>query len=219
LKRDHRLADRLPDWEEHAAAGGKGAAAAGWIVFAAWMLILVGAFDIIAGLVAIINGNFYLTTGEYLLQLNVTTWGWIKLIIGIILVTTGFGLSSGAIWARTLGVIVAIVSFAWLPWYPCWALVVLAIDLTVICALTAHGRVITRIWAVQRRAVLPRFSYATGDVQVAPAAQHGGRVRALGPLRSAMVAVTQQRTARRHHAGRRSPTGRTARRPWPTGTT
>jgi hypothetical protein len=143
LKRDHRLADRLPDWEEHAAAGGKRGGGA---------LNRLRRVHADPGrcvrhhrrLVAIINDNFYLTR-EYFLQFNATTWGWIKLIIGIILVITGFGLFSRAIWARTLGVIVAIVSFAWLPWYPRWALVVLAIDLTVICALTAHGRDITRI--------------------------------------------------------------------------
>ena len=76
-----------------------------------------------------------------------TTWGWIHLIAGIIIYLAGFGLFSGAVWARTVGVILAaisaFVSFAWIPLYPVWSIVIIAIDVAVIWALTAHGRDIT----------------------------------------------------------------------------
>ena len=120
------------------------AAAVGWTVFAAWVLILVGIWDAIAGLVAIVNDEFYVVTREYVFQFDATTWGWIKLIWGIIVVLAGIGLFSGAVWARTVGVIVAvlsaIVNFAWLPWYPIWGIIIIAVDVAVIWALTAHGR-------------------------------------------------------------------------------
>ena len=124
-------------------------AAAGWTVFAAFALILIGSFDIIAGLVGIINDKFYVVTRDYVVQFDATTWGWIKLIIGIIVLLAGFALFSGAVWARTVGVIVALISciasFAWLPWYPVWAVIIITVDVTVIWALTAHGRDITRV--------------------------------------------------------------------------
>ena len=124
-------------------------AAAGWIVFAAFVLIMIGSFDIIAGLAGIIHDEFYVATPNYIFEFDATTWGWIKLLWGIVVLLAGFGLFSGAVWARTVGVIVALISaivnFAWLPVYPIWAVTIIAIDVAVIWALTAHGRDITRV--------------------------------------------------------------------------
>jgi hypothetical protein len=133
-------------------------AAVGWISFAAFMLIMVGTFHAIAGLAGIIENEFYSVvpaagteaTGDvYFLQFDATTWGWVHLIGGLIVLFAGFGLFRGAVWARTVGVIVAvisaIVSFAWLPWYPVWSITIIAIDIAVIWALTAHGRDIVDI--------------------------------------------------------------------------
>lgn len=124
-------------------------AAAGWIVFAAFALIMIGSFDIIAGLAGIIHDEFYVATPNYIFEFDATTWGWIKLLWGIVVLLAGFGLFSGAVWARTVGVIVALISaivnFAWLPVYPIWAVTIIAIDVAVIWALTAHGRDITRV--------------------------------------------------------------------------
>ncbi len=127
--------------------------AAGWIMFAAFMMILIGSFHSIAGLAGIIENEVYgvapaLGTeaqGDvYFLELDVTTWGWIHLIFGIIVLLAGFGLFSGAVWARTVGVILAVISaivnFAWLPWYPVWSITMIAMSVAVIWALTAHGR-------------------------------------------------------------------------------
>lgn len=118
--------------------------AIGWTIYAAVWMWLLGAFHVIAGLAGILEDEFYLVTPKYLLQFDATTWGWIHLIVGIILVLAGVGLYSGAVWARTLGVLLAMVSvianFAWLPYYPIWSLMMVAAGALVIWALTAHGR-------------------------------------------------------------------------------
>jgi hypothetical protein len=120
------------------------AGAVGWTMFAAFMLILIGGFHIFAGLVGLINDKFYAVTPKYVLQFDATTWGWIHLLAGIVVMLAGFGLLSGAVWARTVGVIIALISafasFTWLPWYPIWGIMIITIDVTVIWALTAHGR-------------------------------------------------------------------------------
>ena len=118
--------------------------AIGWTVFAAFMMVLAGVWWIIAGLVALVNDTFYVVGEEYIFQFNATTWGWIHLILGIVILLAGFYLFSGAVWARTVGVIIAVlwalVAFAWLPWYPIWAIVFIAASVFVIWALTVHGR-------------------------------------------------------------------------------
>jgi len=119
-------------------------AAVGWTMFAAFMLIMIGSFHAISGLSGIIKDDFYAITPNYVFEFDVTTWGWAHLIGGIIILLAGFGLFSGAVWARTVGVIVAVISaiinFMWLPWYPVWGIVMIAVDIAVIWALTAHGR-------------------------------------------------------------------------------
>ena len=116
-------------------------------MFAGIMLILIGGFHAIAGLAGIVKDQFYAVSPNYVFEFDTTTWGWIHLIGGVIIVLAGFGLFSGAVWARTVGVIVAaisaLVSFAWIPIYPIWGIAVIAIDVAVIWALTAHGRDIT----------------------------------------------------------------------------
>ena len=122
-------------------------AAVGWTMFAAFMMILIGSFHAIAGLAGIIENEFYAVTPNYVFEFDATSWGWIHLIGGIIILVAGFGLFSGAVWARTVGVIIAaisaIVSFVFIPVYPIWSITVIAIDIAVIWALTAHGRDIT----------------------------------------------------------------------------
>ena len=127
--------------------------AVGWTFFAAFMMIMMGVFHAIAGFAAILEDEFLAVVpavgteaggDAYFLQFDATTWGWIHLILGIVVLLAGFGLFTGAVWARTVGVIVAvlaaIVGFAWIPWYPVWGIVFIAISIAVIWALTAHGR-------------------------------------------------------------------------------
>lgn len=121
--------------------------AAGYASFAGVVLIMVGFFQAIAGLVAIVNDTFYVATKDYVFKFDATAWGWIHLIVGIIVLLVGFGIFSGNVLARTVGVIAALVSgvaaFMWVPYYPFWAIVIIALDIAIIWALTAHGRDIT----------------------------------------------------------------------------
>lgn len=119
-------------------------AAAGWAMFAGIMLIIYGVFDVIQGIVALANNEFFVLTQDYIFKLNLTTWGWIHIIGGVILIASGAGIFGGSVLARTVGVIVAgfaiVWNFAWLPYYPIWSIVAIAFGIGVIWALTAHGR-------------------------------------------------------------------------------
>lgn len=110
--------------------------AVGWSYFAAVMLMLIGVFHAIAGIAAIAKNQFFVVGAEYVFKFDVTTWGWIHLIGGIIVFIAGIGVLSGNVAARTIGVIVAgisaILNFLWLPYYPVWSIVVIAIDVAVI---------------------------------------------------------------------------------------
>jgi len=118
--------------------------AAGFILFAAMMMIMAGLFQALAGLVAIFENEFYVATRNYLFQFDATTWGWIHLIVGVIVALAGWGLLAGRTWARVVGITLAVVSaianFLFIPYYPFWALTVIALDIFVIWALAAHGR-------------------------------------------------------------------------------
>jgi hypothetical protein len=116
----------------------------GWTTFAAFMMLLIGGFHVMAGIIAILNDAFYTATRDYVFEFDTSTWGWIHLILGTIVFLAGGALFSGAVWARAVGVIMAVISafvgFAWLPWYPVWGVVFISIAVTVIWALTVHGR-------------------------------------------------------------------------------
>lgn len=117
--------------------------AVGFILFAAIMMIMAGVFQALAGLVAIFENEFYVPTRNYLFQFDATSWGWIHLVIGLLVVLAGWGLLSGRTWARavaiTLALISAIANFAFVPYYPFWSLLIIAIDVLVIWAIAAYG--------------------------------------------------------------------------------
>jgi hypothetical protein len=118
--------------------------AVGFILFAAIMMIMVGVFQALQGLVAIFENEFYVTTRNYIFQFDATTWGWIHLVLGLIVAFAGWGLLSGQTWARIVGITLAALSatanFLFIPYYPFWAILIIAVDIFVIWALTAHGR-------------------------------------------------------------------------------
>ncbi len=118
--------------------------AVGWAMFAAIMLMIVGFFSIIAGIAGIAEDTIYVTGQKWVLEADPSTWGWIHLLWGIVLVLSGIGIFTGNVLARTVGVVAAglsaIANFAFLPYYPVWAIVVISIDVAVIWALTSHGR-------------------------------------------------------------------------------
>ena len=116
----------------------------GWIAFAGFMMVMLGTFHAIQGLVALFNDKYFLVGKSGLtLSVDFTTWGWIHIIGGILIAGAGVGLFTGRVWARTIGVIVAmasaIVNIGFLPAYPLWSATMIAVDVLVIWALTVHG--------------------------------------------------------------------------------
>jgi hypothetical protein len=123
--------------------------AVGVTITAAVILVLAGVLHAMQGVVGLVNNEFYVATQNWIFKFDATTWGWVHILVGLVAIGTGIGLFYGAVWARTLGVIVAAVSifanFVWLPYYPVWAILIIAFDFFVIWALTAHGRDINAI--------------------------------------------------------------------------
>jgi hypothetical protein len=114
--------------------------AIGGVWFAATIMLMVGIFQAIAGLAAIFDDKFYVVTRNYTFDLDVTAWGWIHLIIGIVVAWAGFALFSRKPWAGvvaiTLAMLSAVANFFFIPYYPFWAILVIALDVWVIWALT-----------------------------------------------------------------------------------
>jgi hypothetical protein len=116
----------------------------GWIGFAAVMMVLLGTFHAIQGLVALFQDEYFLVAKSRLtIHVDYTTWGWVHLIGGIIIALAGVALFTGKVWARTLGVVLAMISavvnIGFLAAYPIWSVLMIAIDILVIWALTVHG--------------------------------------------------------------------------------
>ena len=129
-------------------ATARSGAAIGLTVFAGTVMIMVGVFQAIQGVVALFNDTFYVVGQKWTFSFDITTWGWIHLLVGIVLVLAGFFLFQGAVWARVVGVgvvaISAVLNFMWLPYYPLWGMLIIALDVFIIWALTAHGRDIAK---------------------------------------------------------------------------
>ena len=106
--------------------------------------MIVGVMHAFTGLVAIVDDEFYVVTEEWVFEFDTTAWGWIHLIGGVLVVLAGVGIFSGNVMARIVGVVAASLSvlanFAWLPYYPIWSIIMIAVGVAVIWALTAHGR-------------------------------------------------------------------------------
>lgn len=115
----------------------------GWIAFAGVMMIISGALNALYGLIAAVNDEWVVWTNRASLYIDISQWGWVHMILGLVMLLSGIGVFSGNILARTVGVIAAslslIANFFFIPAYPLWALAVVTIDVLVIWALTAHG--------------------------------------------------------------------------------
>lgn len=117
--------------------------AIGGVIFAASMMVMLGIWQIIVGIAALIEDEFFLATPNYTYEIDTTAWGWIHLIIGVVVALTGFFLFTGATLARVVGIILAslsaIANFLFLPYYPFWAVLIIAINIFVIWALASAG--------------------------------------------------------------------------------
>jgi hypothetical protein len=113
----------------------------GWISFAGLMIIIIGGLDFFEGLIAVIRGQYYAITPSQIVVVDLTTWGWVMMIWGVILVLAGFGILSGASWARWFSIVVlslnviAQLGFVGSAQYPLWALTVLTLTIVVLYAL------------------------------------------------------------------------------------
>ena len=118
----------------------------GWILFAGVMLMMLGAFQMIAGFVALFQKSYYVVsqTNNLLLHVNYTGWGVLHICIGGLAVLAGFSVMSGHMWARVVAIIVAFVSalsnIAFLSASPVWSTIMIAIDVLIIWAVAVHGR-------------------------------------------------------------------------------
>jgi hypothetical protein len=117
--------------------------AIGGVTFAGTMMILIGIFEVLDGIVAIANDDFFLVTRNYTFDLDVSTWGWFHLLLGILIVLSGFYLLAGRAWAGvvaiTLAVLSAILNFFFIPYYPWWSLLIIGLNVWVIWAITRPG--------------------------------------------------------------------------------
>ena len=128
---------------EYPIESGSGAVT-GFTVLAATLMIIGGLWSFFMGLSAIIKSHFYVVLPNYAFKINVTTWGWIHLIIGVLVFAAGVCLILGQLWARVVGVVLALISavanFLFIPYYPVWSLIVIAIDVFIIWALMTGER-------------------------------------------------------------------------------
>jgi hypothetical protein len=143
-------AQRTPRSDAEPGYQGKRAAAAptgwvGWIIFAGVVMITLGAFHIIDGLVALFERGYYLVTSTRLvLHVSFTAWGWAHLALGVLFVLVGLGVLTGRLWARVVGIVLAVISaivnLAFIAAYPVWGVILIALDIVIIYALATHGQ-------------------------------------------------------------------------------
>jgi hypothetical protein len=115
-----------------------------WALFAVVMLVLAGGFQIVNGLIALFRSGTYLVGPSGLIvDVDYETWGWVHLGLGLLAIVAGLGLMGGRLWARILGVVFAglsaIAYMAFIPAFPALCLVVIAVDILVIFAISVHG--------------------------------------------------------------------------------
>ena len=115
-----------------------------WAMFAGFIMILVGIFQQIQGLVAIFNDDWYLVTNKGLvLSIDYSVWGWIHFVVGLLIASAGLAAINGRLWARVVGCVLASVSAVanpiFIAAYPAWSIIVIALDVLVIYALAVHG--------------------------------------------------------------------------------
>jgi len=117
-------------------------------IFAGAALLTVGIFQFLEGVAAAAKDDVFVSTPNYVFEFDLTTWGWIHIILGVVVAVVGGAILAGQRWALVAGIVLAILSallnFIWLPYYPAWAILIIAFDIAVVWALST-------IWADNRR--------------------------------------------------------------------
>jgi hypothetical protein len=118
--------------------------ATGFAMFAGVLMIVAGIWGVFAGISAILRDNVYVATPEYTYSFDLTGWGWIHLILGVLVAVAGVGVVQGAIWGRVVGIVLAslslVANFVFLPHYPLWSILIIALDVIIIWALATYRR-------------------------------------------------------------------------------
>jgi hypothetical protein len=117
--------------------------ATGGVVFAAVTMTIVGIFQFFEGLAAVIDDQFYVVLPNYAFDVDVTAWGWIHLIIGALVAIAGLYLLAGSAMAGMIAIVLAgvaaVSNFFFIPYYPLWSLLIVALSIYVIWAITRSG--------------------------------------------------------------------------------
>lgn len=115
----------------------------GWVYFAGFMAMVLGGLQVIDGLTAIFKKSYFVVTQTHILVFDYRSWGWISLILGIIIFMAGYELFRGAVWARVAAIFLAALSIlanmAFMDAYPLWSIMIIVIDVLIIYALLVHG--------------------------------------------------------------------------------
>jgi hypothetical protein len=118
--------------------------AIGGVLLAATLMLLMGLWGILAGISAIASDAIFLTAEDYTYDVDLSAWGWVHLVLGVLSVIAGFALFTGATWARIVGIILAVLAavnyFLFLPFYPIWSIIVIAVSVFIIWALATTSR-------------------------------------------------------------------------------
>jgi cytochrome c oxidase subunit IV len=119
--------------------------ASGWAFFVGILLFMVGVFNVIWGLAALIDDKSLTVSGQGVIVWDLTTWGWIHLLLGIVLIGTAVGLFAGRGWARWTAIFFVMVNafgqIVWIPVHPLWTVLIITLDIIIIYQLTARWEV------------------------------------------------------------------------------
>ncbi len=115
----------------------------GWAYFAGILMSISGIFMAISGLTALLRRTYFVVNENTLVAFNYANWGWIHLLLGLLLVSAGGSVMRGGLWGRVVGIVLAslslVVNFAFVSAYPIWSIIVMVVDVLIIYALAVHG--------------------------------------------------------------------------------
>jgi hypothetical protein len=119
-------------------------AATGLALFAGILMVIGGVFHALSGIAALFNDNVYVATPNYIYAFDITAWGWIHLVLGVLVAFAGVAVVQGQTWGRVVGIMLVglslIANFLFLPHYPLWSILIIVLDVAVIWALATYAR-------------------------------------------------------------------------------
>jgi hypothetical protein len=122
----------------------RSALAVTFIAYAGIMMIAGGTFQVIQGFAALLGDGLFAVPPSYAFAMDATVWGWVHIVVGVLVAAAGFYLFVGKLWARLIGILAAAIgitaNFAFIPYYPVWSILIIVFDLLAIWALACHGR-------------------------------------------------------------------------------